>query len=108
MATKINPKPLRGVWTAGYALDFHTTRSVFAGHDEFGHRVFDTLRPPMGELLYRLKYGMDRSVVPEIARTARTISRFGQFLSRRSSSFRRRENAGLFKPCSMLGLRLRD
>jgi len=40
------------------------------GHNAFGHPVFDTVRSPLGELLYRLKNRGDEVVVPEIVETA--------------------------------------
>ena len=55
MPAKINPRKLRGPWTDGYALDVHTTSSTMIGHNAYGHAVFDTVRSPLGELLYRLK-----------------------------------------------------
>jgi len=33
------------------------------GYNEFGHPEFDTVRSPMGELVYRLKYKSDRAAV---------------------------------------------
>lgn len=66
----ISPRKLQGKWTVGYALDVHTTSSTFLGYDEYGHSQFDTQRSEMGELLYRLKYGTDRSVITVITETA--------------------------------------
>lgn len=43
-------------WEFGYAFDFHTTRSVYNGQDEYGHDIYITERTPIGELLYQLKY----------------------------------------------------
>jgi competence protein ComFC len=62
-----------GRWREGYALDLHTLTSIFTGHDEFGHPRFESTRSEVGELLYRLKYSHDRSVVDEIAETAATL-----------------------------------
>jgi len=50
-------------------LDLHTVSSTFLGTDSFGHDVFDTARSEIGELLYRLKYGRDRSTLAPIAET---------------------------------------
>jgi len=36
------------------------------GYNEFGHAEFDTVRSPLGELVFRLKYREDRSVIPWI------------------------------------------
>jgi competence protein ComFC len=66
---KINPIRLLGAWQEGYALDLHTTSSTFLGTDSIGHDVFDTKRSEIGELLYRLKYGRDRTALEPIADT---------------------------------------
>jgi competence protein ComFC len=63
---KFNPQKISGNWFEGYALDFHTLSSTFLGYDEFGHPVFDTLRSEIGELLLKLKYRSDRSVLHDI------------------------------------------
>jgi competence protein ComFC len=54
VATK--PRTLRGPWTSGFALDWHTLSSTPIGNNAFGHMQFDTKRPPVGQLLYELKY----------------------------------------------------
>lgn len=72
MAT-INPKKLAGRWVDGYALDLHTRYSVPMGEDEYGHPRFDTKRTEMGELLYRLKYASDQTVIGEIVERLRTL-----------------------------------
>jgi predicted amidophosphoribosyltransferase len=51
---------------AGIALDFHTTSSVPIGENEFGHMQFDTVRPEIAELLFRLKYRNDQAAVAGI------------------------------------------
>jgi predicted amidophosphoribosyltransferase len=71
----INPHRLVGPWNSGYALDVHTTSSTMIGHNAFGHPVFDTVRSPLGELLYRLKNRGDETVIPEIVETAATFLR---------------------------------
>jgi competence protein ComFC len=63
---KLNPKKLSGIWFEGYALDYHTLSSTFLGYDEFGHQVFETARPEIGELLYKLKYKSDKSILSDI------------------------------------------
>lgn len=73
MPIKINPHRLAGPWSGGYALDVHTTSSTLIGYNEFGHKVFDTVRSPLGELLYRLKNKGDQTVIPEIVDTAATF-----------------------------------
>lgn len=65
----VSPKPLPGKWTAGYALDLHTLSSDFLGHDEWGNARFDSTRSEMGELLYRLKYHSDKTVIRIITET---------------------------------------
>lgn len=64
------PREILGNWRKGFALDLHTISSEFIGHDEFGRPQFDTKRSELGELLYRLKYNRDASVVPEIVSAA--------------------------------------
>lgn len=77
----INPRSLRGPWTAGFALDWHTLRSEFIGNNEFGHPMFDTKRPPVGELLYQLKYGRTptaaakQAIADQLAETAESFIR---------------------------------
>jgi predicted amidophosphoribosyltransferase len=67
VAIEINPRRLRGPWDDGYALDAHTRSSTFFGYDSFGHPRFDTVRSPVGELLYRLKYVHDRAAIGPLA-----------------------------------------
>lgn len=64
------PIKIPGRWREGYALDYHTIRSEFVGYDEYGHPQFETTRSEVGELLYRLKYQSDRSVVTELVEAA--------------------------------------
>jgi predicted amidophosphoribosyltransferase len=59
-----------GRWREGYALDVHIVSSTFLGHDEYGHAQFDNKHSEIGELLYRLKYKSDQSVVPELVEAA--------------------------------------
>jgi len=67
---QIDPKRINGSWTEGFALDFHTLSSEYIGDDEYGHPQFDTKRSEIGELLYRLKYREDKSVLGDIITTA--------------------------------------
>ena len=67
---KINPRKIKDGRYEGYALDLHTTSSVFLGYDSYGHEQFDTKRSEMGELLYRLKYKSDKSVLEDIVNTS--------------------------------------
>ena len=64
-----SPKPIRGEWTSGYALDFHTLSSEYIGDNEYGRPQFDTKHSDMGKLLYRLKYKSDKSVLKIIVDT---------------------------------------
>jgi predicted amidophosphoribosyltransferase len=66
---------LLGAWQEGYALDLHTTASTFLGTDAFGHEMFDTKRSEVGELLYRLKYGRDRTALEPLADTVTAFLR---------------------------------
>ena len=66
----IHPRMLRGIWVEGFALDIHTLRSDYIGDDEYGHPQFDSIRSEMGELLYKLKYHRDESVLSGIVTTA--------------------------------------
>ncbi|MDP2931475.1 MAG: ComF family protein [Chloroflexota bacterium] len=65
----IKPIKLFGNWSQGFALDLHTVSSEFLGYDEYGHEMFDTKRSEIGELLYKLKYGADKSGMNEILDT---------------------------------------
>ncbi len=69
MAVNVNPRALRGPWTAGFALDRHTTESTFLGYNAYGHPEFDTKRSPLGDLVYRLKNRGDRSAIEPIVET---------------------------------------
>ena len=67
---KFNARKIYGSWTAGYVLDLHTKGSTYIGDDEYGHPQFDTQRTEIGELLFRLKYRSDESVVKELVDSA--------------------------------------
>lgn len=58
-----------GRWRDGFVLDYHTLESTYVGDDEYGHPMFDTKRSEVGELLYRLKYRSDSSVLDDLVRT---------------------------------------
>ena len=73
LGVEINPRRLRGPWDDGYALDVHTRSSAFLHYDQFGHPRFDTMRSPVGELLYRLKYRGDRAAVDALAETVQSF-----------------------------------
>ncbi len=63
---EIHPKEIKGSWDQGYVLDLHTISSTMIGYNEFGHPEFDTVRSELGELVYRLKYKADMSVISPI------------------------------------------
>jgi predicted amidophosphoribosyltransferase len=64
-----------GRWREGYVLDYHTLGSTYLGDDEYGHPMFDTKRTDVGELLYRLKYRSDKTVLDELVATAASFVR---------------------------------
>jgi competence protein ComFC len=66
LSTEINPRRLNGPWDLGYALDIHIVSSTFLGYDGAGHARFDSVRSPIGELLYRLKYRSDHATIEPI------------------------------------------
>jgi len=65
-----NPIRIQGDWSDGYALDLHTTRSVYLGDNEYGHPEFDTEYSEVGALVKAVKYRGDLSRVPELIDTA--------------------------------------
>ena len=67
---EIPPQQITGRWLRGVALDVHTVRSAYAGVNEYGRDIFDTVRSELGELLVRLKYRGDQGAAPEIIATA--------------------------------------
>ena len=66
----IHPRPIVGRWLSGVALDLHTTSSTAVGPNQFGHMQFDTARPEIAELLFRLKNRSDREAAESIIETA--------------------------------------
>ena len=71
----LNPRKIPGYWDDGFALDLHTLSSQFLGHDDVGRPQFETTRTELGELLFKLKYRDDRSVIPAIASAASAFIR---------------------------------
>lgn len=83
---EINPIKLDGTWNEGWALDYHTISSrrvsdpiYIEVYNENGEVDFveadgpvsiQTVRPPIAEALYQLKYHFDRSKVDMIATAA--------------------------------------
>ncbi len=55
-----------GNWKAGYAIDLHTISSVYLGDNLDGQPQFDNDRSEIGELINRLKYHSDETVIPKI------------------------------------------
>lgn len=78
---KIHPIKIEGRWKSGVALDLHTTSSTPIGNNEFGHMQFDTVRPEIAELLYRLKNRADRDAAAPIIETV------ADYLSRHRDKF---------------------
>lgn len=64
---ELKPMRIPGRWKEGFALDYHTIGSTYLGDDQFGHPIYDTKRTELGELLYRLKYRSDDSVLEELS-----------------------------------------
>jgi competence protein ComFC len=50
----------------GYALDIHTTNSVYLGDDDYGHPHFKNEYSQLGELVLKLKYRNDKTVIKDI------------------------------------------
>ena len=61
----VNPIELKGNWYQGFALDLHTLSSRYIGPMPFGSE-YETVRSEVGELLYKLKYRYDESVIEDI------------------------------------------
>lgn len=80
MSVEIHPRRLHGPWDGGYALDVHTISSVMTGHNAYGHPTFDTTRSVIGELLYRLKYKGDQTVIEPLVETVATFLQTRQTL----------------------------
>lgn len=57
---------VNGNWVEGIAYDLHTLTSKKLGPGKNGHGVYDTKRTEMGELVYKLKYQQDITVVKNI------------------------------------------
>jgi len=53
---KINPIELDGLWNRGFALDYHTIKSIPIGEDPFGHMQYETSYTPIGKVLKEFKY----------------------------------------------------
>lgn len=64
----MNPIELLGEWNEGYALDVHTLKSEYLGHDENGRAQYNTQRSELGEFLYELKYKGERDSAQKICK----------------------------------------
>jgi competence protein ComFC len=67
---KINPQKLNGHWDEGWALDLHTLSSLPILDKNGDILEWETMRPPVAEELYRLKYCREIYRVDRIARSA--------------------------------------
>jgi adenine/guanine phosphoribosyltransferase-like PRPP-binding protein len=57
-----HPRPIKGNWSIGFALDFHS-----------GYKGADWNRSGIGDLVYRLKYQSDASVLPKLIEQTRNL-----------------------------------
>lgn len=57
-----HPRPIKGSWNAGFALDFHSS-----------YKGADWNRSGIGDLVYRLKYESDASVLPQLIEQTRNL-----------------------------------
>ena len=69
---KVNPMKLKGPWTEGFVLDFH---SLSATPTNDPYHPFDIKRTELGELLYRFKYSGQRDVLKDIVDTTEEFVR---------------------------------
>ncbi|AUH63723.1 ComF family protein [Paracoccus zhejiangensis] len=65
---KVRLRRISGAFTDGYALDKHSTSSVFIGYNDFGHAQYDTTRTAAGEAVFQLKYRDDFGQVDALAK----------------------------------------
>lgn len=78
MQVQTRPMKIPGSWKEGYVLDYHTKSSDFVGYDEYGHPQFSTVRTPVGDLLYRLKYKREKDALADlVSMAAEFIRRWG-------------------------------
>lgn len=75
MQVQTNPMKIPGSWKDGYVLDYHTKSSDFVGYDEYGHPQFNTIRTPVGDLLYRLKYKGQKTALADLVSIAAELIR---------------------------------
>lgn len=72
----LHPMKIKGNWVSGRVLDWHVESSEFIGYDEFGHAQYDTKRTKLGELVYKLKYKHDTTVLDDIVRIIFSFAKF--------------------------------
>ncbi len=65
----INPKPILGNWTHGWALDQHTVNSTTGDADSFVPPSLEAEQSGIGQAFFRLKFHDDLKQVEPIART---------------------------------------
>jgi hypothetical protein len=93
---EIHPKEITGSWDRGYVLDVHTISSTMIGYNEFGHPEFDTVRSPLGELVYRLKYKGDKGAIPSIVEAITGFMKTSEIIRVTSkATFSRRSKEGI-------------
>lgn len=66
MIISTNPIKINGNWKEGYSLDRHIIKSICIGENEHGRPMFETERSQLGEAVYQVKYGFDKSKIPDI------------------------------------------
>lgn len=64
---ELNPRPIYGNWSNGWALDSHTLSSRAQDNGRARYDRFQTVRSELGEALFRLKYQGDRSQIEPLA-----------------------------------------
>jgi predicted amidophosphoribosyltransferase len=70
-----------GPWNKGYAFDVHTIRSEYKGENTYGHPLFETIRSPMGQFLYELKFKQEFPAIEKIMELLLKEHTFNDFVS---------------------------
>jgi len=90
---------LEGNWEKGFALDLHTTKSIYLGVDEQGHKQFENERSDIGELVYQLKYQSNKAIIPKIVdyvnRSIKGLNTFDYFIPAPPSKSRQTQPVSL-------------
>jgi len=63
---EIHPKEIKGSWDERICARRTHDFKYHDWYNEFGHPEFDTVRSPLGELVYRLKYRGDKGAILSI------------------------------------------